>query len=173
MRIYLRPLTLDDTNIIIKWRNDPQVLEHCLSKQRITENSHLSFYKEKIETGLYKQFIVERIEDQSGVATYPIATVYLKNIDNVNNSCELCVFTSNDSEWISESQTIAVKMLIEKAFTDYGIHKIYTYVFCDYIDEIELLKSAGFKEESILKEEARNGSGEYVDIIRLCMFNRS
>lgn len=172
MRIYLRPLTLDDTKLIIKWRNDSKVLEHCLSKQRITESSHLAFYKEKIETGLYKQFIVELIEDISGVVVYPIATVYLKNIDKANKSCELCIFTSNDSDWTSESQTMAIKMLVDKAFTEYGIHKVYTYVFPDFIDEIELIKNAGFIEEAILKEEAVKSSGDYVDIIRLCMFNK-
>ena len=58
-------------------------------------------------------------------------------------------------------------MLIEKAFQEYGMHKIYTYAFYKYNDEIELLKNAGFSVETILKEEAMNKDGLYEDVVRL------
>ena len=31
MRIYLRPVTLDDGPNIVKWRNTPLVAAHCLN----------------------------------------------------------------------------------------------------------------------------------------------
>lgn len=168
MRVYLRPITINDTRHIVKWRNSEKVLDHCLSKNKITEESHKRFYKEFIETGKYKQFIVERIDEDFSIATYPIATVYLKDIDDQNKRCELCVFTSNDQEWIAESQIIAIRMLVEKAFREYNMHKVYSYVFSKFPDEIELLQNAGFAIETVLKEEARTLDGKYEDIIRLC-----
>ena len=171
MKIVLRPITINDSDLLINWRNNEKVLSHCLSRAPITKESHRLFYKTCIETGRYKQFIVERIEEEFGIMAYPIATVYLKDMDYVNERCELCIFTSNDEEWISESQIIAIRMLVEKAFVEYKIHKVYTYVFYNHTEEVELFKSAGFSVESFLKEEAKEDDGTFSDLVRLCIIN--
>lgn len=172
MNIYLRPITQSDGPNIVRWRNDPEVLSHCLDKTHITEESNLEFYKANVETGKYKQFIVECVESYSGVCTYPIATVYLKDMDYGNKRCELCIFTSSDVEWKPEGQTIAIEQLIEKAFKEYGMHKIYSYVFKKFPREADLLVNAGFAIEATLKGEARNEAGEYEDIMRLSIINK-
>lgn len=171
MKIYLRPITPNDTRNIVKWRNTKEVRSHCMDKSPISEESHMDFYKNFVETGKYKQFIVERIEESSHVASYPIATIYLKDIDNNNHRCELCIFTSSDEEWRQASQSIAISMMLEKAFSEFGIHKVYSYVFAKHSDEIALLKTAGFEEEAVLKEESLNINGEYEDVIRMSIVN--
>ena len=169
MRIYLRPITLEDGPNIVKWRNTPSVSAHCLNQRPITLDSNEKFYHTCIETGAYQQFIVERIEEDFGVSSYPIATVYLKDIDRNNKRCELCIFTSDDQEWNTESQSIAVKLLLDKAFNVIGMHKVYSYVFYKFLDEAELLKSAGFTSEAILKDEAVDVDGNYQDIVRFAI----
>lgn len=169
MQIFLRPITENDGPCIVRWRNDSYVLDHCLDKTRITEESNSIFYKTKVETGQYKQFIVECLETNTGVCAYPIATVYLKDMDYNNKRCELCIFTSSDIDWIPEGQTNAIKMLVEKAFNEYGMHKLYSYVFSKFPNEVELLEKAGFIIEAILKAEAINENGDFEDIIRMCM----
>ena len=172
MQIFLRPIVESDGPNIVRWRNDPDVLSHCLDKTHITEESNRAFYKGNIETGKYKQFIVECVESYSGVCTYPIATVYLKDMDYGNKRCELCIFTSSDVEWKPEGQTIAIKMLVEKAFNEYGMHKVYSYVFKKFPNEVDLLINAGFEIEASLKEEARNEQGMYEELVRLCIMNK-
>ena len=81
MKIYLRPVTVKDGAIIVKWRNSDRVRCHCMTKQQLTIESNLKFFNENILTGRYKQFIVERVEEETGLASYPIATVYLKDMD--------------------------------------------------------------------------------------------
>ncbi len=171
MQIFLRPITESDGPNIVRWRNNPEVLSHCLDKTHITEESNRAFFKANVETGKYKQFIVECVESYSGVCTYPIATVYLKDMDYGNKRCELCVFTSSDVEWNPEGQTIAIKMLVEKAFNEYGMHKIYSYVFVKYPEEVDLLKNAGFIKEAVLKGEALGEDGKFEDLIRLSFIN--
>jgi len=173
MKIFLRPITEKDGIHIVKWRNSEKVKNHCMSKTQITEESNRKFYNEYVATGKYKQFIVERIDEEFSLASYPIATVYLKDMDYGNKRCELCVFTSDDSEWLADGQSLAIKMLLEKAFGEYGMHKVYSYVFYKYADEVELLKSAGFSVETILKEEALNEDGQYEDVVRLSIFNKA
>ena len=169
MRIYLRPITEEDGPIIVKWRNTPKVSSHCINKRPITLESNRVFYKNYVKTGRYKQFIVERIDEEFGVFSYPIATVYLKDMDMFNKRCELCIFTSDDQEWNTQSQSIAIKMLLKIAFEEYGMHKVYSYVFYKFIDEAELLMSAGFTTEAILRKEALNLDGNYEDIVRFCI----
>ena len=172
MQIFLRPISENDGPNIVRWRNDPDVLSHCLDKTHITEESNRAFYKANIETGKYKQFIVECVESYSGVCTYPIATVYLKDMDCGNKRCELCIFTSSDVEWNPEGQTIAIELLVKKAFEEYGMHKVYSYVFNKFPNEVELLKDAGFVYEATLKGEAMNERGEYEDIVRMCIIKK-
>ena len=166
MRIILRPITLQDGETLIRWRNDEKVLNHCLSRAKITEESNREFFKNFVETGKYKQFMVERLADDYPIS-YTISTVYLKDMDYTNKRCELCIFTSTDTEWAPESQSLAIKMLVDKAFNEYGMHKVYSYVFYKFPEEVDLLKNAGFSSEAILKDEALNEEGKYEDIVRL------
>ena len=166
MRIYLREVTLDDGDMIVKWRNSPNVSKHCFNRKLITLESNKRFYEQFITTGRYLQFIVERVDEQYGVVSYPIATVYLKDIDRTNNRCEFCIFTSDDEEWNDESKSIAIKMLLEKAFSELKMNKVYSYVFVEFIDEADLLRQAGFSAEAILYEEAVDSKGNYADVIR-------
>lgn len=171
MHIYLRPVKEEDGKLIVKWRNTPSVMAHCFNKKTITLESNMAFFRQYIETGVYKQFIVEKAEEFVGVAAYPIATVYLKDIDYNNKRCELCVFTSDDEEWNSDSQSIAIRKLLEYCFRELHIHKVYSYVFAEFEDEIELLRSAGFEKEALLKSEAVDMSGNYADAYRMSVFN--
>ena len=172
MKIYLRDATLDDSQLIVKWHNSPKIINHSFNKTPISVESNRIFFHDNVETGNYRQFIVERIDDDFSVVSYPIATVYLKDIDNINKRCELCIFTSDDQEWNSESQRIAVKMLLDKAFFEYGMRKVYSYVFSEFIDEAEMLKKSGFRVEAILRDEAKDSAGEYANVIRFCVFNK-
>ena len=170
MRIFLRPVTENDGVYIVKWRNSEEVKKHCLTKAPITLESNRVFFKNYVCTGKYKQFMVERVEDELGLAAYPIATAYLKDMDYENKRCELCVFTSNDVEWDLEGQSMAVKMLLEKAFKEYGMHKVYSYVYTKYCEELDMLKKAGFVIEATLLKEALGDNDEFEDIVRLCIF---
>lgn len=170
MKIYLRPVTLEDGKLIVRWRNAPQVSGHCFNKKPITEESNCEFYHRYVETGQYKQYMVERMEENLGVLSYPIATVYLKDVDVTNRRCELCIFTSNDEEWNTKSQSLAIKQLLKIAFEECGMHKVYSYVFSKYVDEVELLKRAGFTEEALLRREALDEDGSFADAYRMVVF---
>ncbi|SFJ06019.1 Protein N-acetyltransferase, RimJ/RimL family [Treponema bryantii] len=169
MRIVLRPIKLEDGANIVKWRNTPSVRAHCINQNPITLESNEEFFHKNVETGIYQQFIVEHDADDLGVAYYPISTVYLKDIDHTNKTCELCIFTSDDEEWNSESQSIAVRMLLDKAFNELNMHKVYSFVFYKFLDEAGLLENAGFSKETILNKEAVNADGVYEDIVRFAI----
>lgn len=72
MKIYLRPVKLEDGPYIVKWRNTPSVLAHCLNQVPISLESNESFYHSNIETGNYLQFIVEVEDKESSNNVCPI-----------------------------------------------------------------------------------------------------
>lgn len=167
MDIFIRPATLDDGHLIVKWRNSPSVSMHCFNRNPVTLESNEEFYHRYVETGSYQQYIVERFDDFTGVVRYPIATIYLKDIDKHNKRCQLCIFTSNDEEWNTESQQIAIRKLLYIAFEELDMHKVYSYVFSKFDDERELLENSGFKKEALLKKEAIGSDGSYYDVYRM------
>lgn len=166
MKIRLREITLHDGEILVKWRNNPSVLAHCLNQKPITIESNESFFHENIETNKYVQYMSEILDEVTGETSEPIATVYLKNIDKTNKRCELCFFISDKQEWNTEAHVLSIKMLLKKAFDEMGMHKIYSYAFYKFINEASLLKKAGFTMEAILREEVINEKGEFDDIVR-------
>ncbi|SDA79146.1 Protein N-acetyltransferase, RimJ/RimL family [Butyrivibrio sp. INlla18] len=170
MNVFLRPINEDDGKLIVRWRNNPKVAMHCFNRTPVTEESHRKFYEEQVKTGNYKQFIVEKIEESSGVCFYPIATVYLKDIDRTNKRCQLCIFTSDDEEWNTECQMIAINKLLMIAFEELGMHKVYSFVFTRYSDEKELLENAGLTVETVMKSEAIGSEGEFEDAYRMVIF---
>lgn len=171
MKINLRPVTKEDGPMIVRWRNAPMVLAHCLNQEPITLESNDAFFQRHVLTGNYLQFIAEKQDEAAGISC-PIATVYLKDIDKTNKRCELCVFTADDQEWNTDSQGIAVKLLLQKAFVELQLHKVYAYAFYRFINEASLLKRAGFTMEAVLKEEVINAEGEYDDIVRFAITDK-
>ena len=150
--IVLREVTLEDGKYIVEWRNSLNVNIHVLNRENISLESNKQFFEDKILSGKYKQYIVEKILDNYPVI-YNIATVYLKDIDYANKRCEICIIPNNDEEWNEETKVQAINQLVDKAFNELDIKKIYSYVFQDCEDEIQLMKNSGFLEECVLKDE--------------------
>lgn len=165
MRLMLRPITLGDTSILVKWKNEVNVIEHCLSRETNIEDNNYKIAK----IGKYKQFIVECLVDNYPVK-YPITTMYLNDIDDINKCCELCFFTGTDKEWQFETQCVAIKMLLEKAFNEYDMLKVYSYMLRKFSDEIEMLKKIGFTIETISEKVAFNDDGKYEEIVKLVIY---
>ena len=172
MKVFLRPITLEDGSYIVKWRNDTKIKNHCFQKTDVTIESNKKFFEENVLTGKYKQYMVIRVDDDFGVVSYPIATVYLKDIDYNNRKCELCIFTSDDQEWNTESQAMAIRQLLDVAFSECKVNKVYSYVFCNNHDEVNLMLNSGFYVEARLEKEAVDTNGDYVDAYRMAVFKK-
>ena len=173
MEVWLREITPEDGKNIISWRNSLKVISHCMDKTLITEETNKQFFNDKITSGEVKQFIVEKSDDgYEGIASYPIGTMYFKDIDNVNAKCELGVFPGDKDDWNSECQRIAVFKMLDKAFLELHLNKVYVYVFDDCIDEVEMMKLCGFKIEGHFISEILDGE-IFRSVIRLAVINDS
>lgn len=169
MKVFLRKISEEDGAYIVKWRNSEHVKKHCIDKKEVTLATNIDYYEKKISTGQYIQYVVERMDEEYGVFSYPIGTIYLKNLDYKNKKCELGFFPSDDEEWNDESKKMAVEQLLEKVFGEFGFHKVYVCVLEDCDDELDLFYKAGFKKEGVLLDEIKSDQDIFKDIVRLCV----
>ena len=56
--IYLRPITGEDTEQVLRWRNAPDVVENFLYRKKITVEEHQNWLKNKVFTGAVHQFVI-------------------------------------------------------------------------------------------------------------------
>ena len=89
--IYLRPITGEDTEQVLRWRNAPDVVENFLYRKKITVEEHQNWLKNKVFTGAVHQFVICTIKDDT-----PIGSVYLQNFDEENNKAEWGLFLDAD-----------------------------------------------------------------------------
>ena len=51
-------ITDADTDLIVKWRNTPSVVQNCICRQTFTPETHRSWLATKVATGQVVQYII-------------------------------------------------------------------------------------------------------------------
>ena len=166
-RITLRPIALSDAPNIVRWRNQPEVYRNLFGQFLITEEQHVEYHHKFIETGLVKQYIVEMID---GAGVVDIGTAFLKNIDTVSRKAEFGLFIG---ELTARGKGLAfeiVQSVLEVAFEDMHLNKVYLSVFSENAPAIRSYKKAGFKTDGVLRQDFFDGQ-KFVDVILMSILN--
>lgn len=158
-QIYLRPITVEDTDMVLKWRNDPQVVKNFIYRKPISREEHLNWIHEKVEKGLVIQFIVCDKENDK-----PLGCVYLQNFDTVCNKAEWGIFYGNEGAKGKGIGTESGKLLMHYAFHELKLHKVMGRVLAYNKASIRVHEKMGGIHEAYLKDELYL-DGEYVDEI--------
>ena len=56
--VYLRPMTYDDTDLIVAWRNSDAVRKNFIYQALFTRESHENWIRTMVETGKVVQMII-------------------------------------------------------------------------------------------------------------------
>ena len=88
--VTLRPITDADTDLIVKWRNTPSVVQNFIFRQTFTPEMHRSWLATKVATGQVVQYII--LDNADGK---PVGSVYYRDIDNHNRSAEYGIFIAS------------------------------------------------------------------------------
>ena len=74
--VRLRPIADADTDLIVKWRNTPSVVQNFIFRQTFTPEMHRSWLATKVATGQVVQYIIiDKADDK------PVGSVYYRDID--------------------------------------------------------------------------------------------
>ena len=91
-KISLRKMTSDDTDKIVKWRNNPRVRNNFMYREVFTPATHENWIKKKVQTGEVVQMIICENNNNDR----PVGSVYFRDIDNENHTAEYGIFIGED-----------------------------------------------------------------------------
>ncbi len=162
--IYLRPLSLADTDLIVEWRNREFVKENFIYRGAFTKEGHLTWIETKIKTGEVIQFVLCTCEDR------PIGSVYLRDIDRAHGKAEYGIFIGEKDALSCGYGTVAAKLAVSFAFEELGLHKLMLRVLEGNDRAKRSYEKAGFVQEAYLKDEVFL-DGRYRDLILMACIN--
>lgn len=158
-QIYLRPITADDTELAVRWRNQPTVVENFIYRKEVTRADHEKWLAEKVFKGLVHQFIICRNEDD-----LPLGSVYLQNFAKEHKRAESGVYLGGEQIRGKGIGTEAVMLMEEYAFGTLGLHKLTARVLAFNKASRRLHEKAGYVQEAYLKDELFL-DGKYEDLV--------
>lgn len=158
--VMLRKITIEDTDNIVKWRNKPEVKKNFCIQDDLTRETHLKWFTNKIQIGEVDQFIIiDRTTDM------PVGSTYLRDIDMQNKKAEFGIFIGEDNARNKGIGTDTTSLMIQYAFEELQLNKIFLRVFSNNLGAIKAYEKAGFEYEGTAKQDVRLPNGEYQDII--------
>ena len=162
--IYLRPMTEEDTDLIVTWRNKDFVRRNFIYRNTFTKEGHLQWMETMVKTGKVVQFIICTGEDK------PVGSVYLRDIDRIHHKAEYGIFIGEEDALGKGYGTQAAKLMIAYAFSQLKLHKLMLRVLAGNERAKRSYEKAGFVQEAYLKDEVCLEEG-YRDEILMACFN--
>lgn len=146
MNVCIRRFEEQDIANKVKWINDPR------------NNAYLH-YDLPLESEKTKKWF-DSIKDRKDrfdavieVDGVPVGLIGLLSIDKKNSKCEYYI-TLGEQEYIGKRvASKATKLLLEYAFSELGLNRVYLYTEVDNTKAEKLYESAGFKREGVLKND--------------------
>ncbi len=80
-----------------------------------------------------------------------LGTVSLKNLDMENATAEYAIITRKQAQG-SGAAFLATGLILDKAFNEIGIHRVYLSVYSNNIPAIKLYEKSGFKYEGEFRD---------------------
>jgi len=164
--VYLRPMTYDDTDCIIRWRNTDAVRKNFIYQSLFTKESHENWIRTKVETGEVVQMIICESETDM-----PIGSVYVRDIDHTHKKGEYGIFIGEAAARGKGYGTAAARLMIQYCFRELGLHRLFLRVYADNYAAIRSYEKAGFEREAYLREDVCI-DGQYKDIVLMGILNK-
>lgn len=158
--IRLRPLERRDMELKVRWYNDPEVNKTLiLNEELVLEKSQEWFDKADCDDSR-RDFI---IETKSGE---PVGLIGLVGIDRLHETAECFCVIGQKEFWGKGIGTEAHSLLIQWAFDELNLHKIWAVVYTNNAAVLKIIEKLGFKVEGTLREE-KCIAGKRIDLFRI------
>jgi UDP-4-amino-4,6-dideoxy-N-acetyl-beta-L-altrosamine N-acetyltransferase len=160
-RVIMREIEESDLDLIVKWRNDPDVLKYLFSYLPISSTSQRQWYQRYLTDDRLQTFMIVLKADNR-----PIGTIGLSAIDHRDQKAELGIMigeTTQRGKGIGEE---SLRLLIAYTFDQLNLRKIKALAFVDNLAAIRLYEKCGFRLEGTLKDEAFK-DGQFKDVVIL------
>lgn len=137
--IHLRKMTDEDTEKIIRWRNQEFVLKNFIDQEPLTKEKHHKWTKQWVETGRVVQFIICLSDGRE------IGTVYLRDIDRESGDAEYGIFIGEEDATGRGYGTETAKEVLTYAFSELGLNRVFLRYLADNTAAQASYSRAGFR----------------------------
>ncbi|MBS4538820.1 GNAT family N-acetyltransferase [Clostridium sp. D2Q-11] len=158
-RVFLRGMEEKDIPHKVKWINDNEVRKTLNFDYPISEISTKQWLNKITSDNSRKEFIICLLESEK-----PIGYTGLLDINNKSSKAEMYIGIGEKEYWGKGYAKESRKVLLEYAFMEIGLNKIYTYNWVNNEKIIGLNKKLGFQIEGILRKDIFS-HGEFRDRI--------
>lgn len=159
VKIYLRLMMREDTDLIVAWRNSEAVLKNFIYREPFTREGHENWIRSMVETGKAVQMIICDMDTDR-----PLGSVYIRDIDRHHNKAEYGIFIGEPDARGRGVGTAAAKMMLRYCFEEQRLHRVYLRVLSENLQAVRSYEKAGFVREGYLKGDVCI-DGEYRDVI--------
>jgi 3-phosphoshikimate 1-carboxyvinyltransferase len=164
-RLCLRPITEEDIDEVLSWRNAPQTVQNFYYRKPITRQEQENWIRTKVASGQVHQFVVFLKETGQD-----IGCVYLQHFEPEIRCAESGVFFDPEAPAGQGYGTEAVKLLnFGYAFGVLGLHQTIARVQSHNIASRKLHERAGFLEECTIEHDAFL-DGAWVDTVQFRLY---
>ena len=137
--VYLRPITHEDTDIMVKWRNEPEVFKYFIYRRPFTREGHEEWLRTRVETGEVVQFIA--CDNADG---RPIGCTYLRDITESLDSAEYGVLIGDADNRGHGLGKELLSLTMKYGFEDLGLKKITARVISSNAPSVYCFLHSGF-----------------------------
>lgn len=164
-KVILRPITMEDTPLIVIWRNTESVRKNFIFRERFTEEMHNNWMRTKVASGEVVQYIIiDRDADK------PVGSVYFRDIDMKNRSAEYGIFIGEESARGKGLGSETARIFTRFGFETLGLHRISLRVLAGNSQAEKSYENAGFAREGVFRDMVYL-DGEYRDVVFMAMIN--
>ncbi|MBP5282817.1 MAG: GNAT family N-acetyltransferase [Lachnospiraceae bacterium] len=164
--IYLREMTVEDTDLIVAWRNSQAVRERFIYRGEFTREGHLAWIENMIKTGKVIQMMICDLKTDK-----PLGSVYFRDIDRTHAKAEYGIFIGEEDARGRGVGSAVAKLALRYGFEEEGFHRIFLRVLSDNLRAIGSYENAGFRKEALLREDVLL-DGTYRDVILMGILDR-
>lgn len=160
-RIYLKPLSLDELcGNYVNWLNDKEVCKYNSHGDELYTKEMAIDFISSLQNDKSKEVYAVYLKENN----LHIGNISLQKIDFKNKSAEIAYLFGEKEHWHKGYAKEASLILLNRAFTELNLHRIYFGTSIHNTSMQKLGESLGFKKEGILKD-AQLKNGKYNDII--------
>lgn len=159
VKIYLRLMMREDTDLIVAWRNSDAVRRNFIYQEAFTREGHEDWIRNMVDTGRVVQMMICDMDTDE-----PLGSVYIRDIDRRHNKAEYGIFIGEADARGRGVGTAAARLMLRYCFEEQRLHRVYLRVLSENFPAIRSYEKAGFVREGYLKGDVCI-DGQYRDVV--------